>query len=169
MLRKAEQLYLDRLFKPIGKFFKPGMQVLDAGCGIGKDAEYLNRLGCRVTAIDLVCQPAHWPALSGLGIAMQEASAEALPFADATFDAVWAKDALHHMQNPLQALREFMRVVKPGCPVFLIEANRYNPLFYLHLTLLGNHQHFSRRRLRAMLDQIDPQHTLFLAESRCLP
>ena len=37
-----------------------------------------------------------------------------LPFADETFDVVIAKDSLHHFKDPLKALEEISRVLKPG-------------------------------------------------------
>jgi ubiquinone/menaquinone biosynthesis C-methylase UbiE len=39
--------------------------------------------------------------------------AESLPFPDATFDNVFSLGAINHVNDPLQALREMARVVKP--------------------------------------------------------
>jgi ubiquinone/menaquinone biosynthesis C-methylase UbiE len=169
MLRPSEQLYLDRIFRRVAPHLSAGAHVLDAGCGVGSDAEYLHEKGYRVTAIDIEAQPACWPALCARGIDCAQASAEALPYPDASFDAVWAKDALHHMEHPELALQEFRRVVRPGGKIVLIEANRYNPVFYLHLTCFGGHQHFTRGRFRRMLSKLDAGYDYGMLESRCLP
>lgn len=169
-----ERLYLDRLFRraegllPAGAL-RPGAAVLDVGCGIGRDAEYLRDRGFAVTALDVERHPGEWEGPAGRGIRFECASAEDLPYPDASFDAVWLKDALHHMLHPERALAEARRVVKAGGPVIVIEANRWNPVFYLHLTLLGGHQHFSRRRFRQLLGAAAAEYALARAESRCLP
>lgn len=167
-----ERLYLDRLFRRVESLLspgalRPGASVLDVGCGIGRDAEYLRDRGFAVTALDVERHPAEWNGLAGRGISFACASAEALPYPDHSFDAVWLKDALHHMQRPEAALAEARRVARG--PVIVIEANRWNPVFYLHLTLLGGHQHFSRRTFRRLLATVPGPCGIARAESRCLP
>lgn len=50
----------------------------------------------------------------GASLAMQAGDATGLPFADATFDVVTCQTVLIHLADPLAALREMRRVVKPG-------------------------------------------------------
>lgn len=168
-LRRNEKLYLERLLRRVHTHFPPGSRVLDAGCGEGQPAEALAALGCQVTAVDIEPHSADWARRGSQGIAFVQAKAEQLPFADSSFDAVWVKDAFHHMENPRQAMAELQRVARPGAPVVVVEANRCNPVFYVHLTLFGNHQHFSRRRFRRFLREADSEYRWYLAESRCLP
>jgi SAM-dependent methyltransferase len=59
-----------------------------------------------------------------------------LPFADHTFDAVNLGDVLEHMENPPAAIRELMRVTKPG-GVILISTPLKNGLFK-RVAALGN-------------------------------
>jgi SAM-dependent methyltransferase len=171
-LRPAERLYYQRLLRRVRHLFPAQGRVLDAGCGGGHVSEVLAEWGCQVTGIDIACQPAALERLQLGGGVFVEASAEALPFPDAQFDAALIKDAFHHMENPDKALRELRRVVRPGGPIVVIEANRFNPVFYLHLTLFGHHDHFTRRGLRRFLAPVEPAQSgpaYAMAESRCLP
>jgi ubiquinone/menaquinone biosynthesis C-methylase UbiE len=51
---------------------------------------------------------------AGVTIPSTEADAEALPYADDSFDLVVARGALHHVPDPLRALQEIRRVLEPG-------------------------------------------------------
>lgn len=55
--------------------------------------------------------------------------AEALPFADGAFDVVFCGNLLHHVEAPLDAVREMRRVATRY--VVLLEPNAINPLMYL--------------------------------------
>jgi SAM-dependent methyltransferase len=48
-----------------------------------------------------------------------------------------------------QALAEYHRVLKPGGSALIVEANRYNPIFYPHMTLALGHEHFTGARFGA--------------------
>lgn len=91
-----------------------GTRLLDAGCGAGLLALLASLRGARVTALD---------ASAGLlDIARQrlpagdvrEGDLEALPFADASFDAVTAVNSLFYAEDMAAAMRELVRVVRPG-------------------------------------------------------
>ncbi len=73
------------------------------------------------------------------------------------------------MEHPEKAMAESQRVTRPEGSIVVVEANRYNPVFYIHLTLLGDHQHYTQKALRKFLQQADPHYSYILAESRCLP
>src|SRR3954465_2984039 len=76
------------------------------------------RRGCRVTATDYVATlldgAARRAAADGLPIATQTADAEALPFGDASFDAVLSTFGVMFTPDPVRAGSELVRVCRPG-------------------------------------------------------
>jgi len=97
---------------------KPGDQVLDVACGTGNLALPAARAGGRVTGIDiapaLVVQLAARAAAEGLTLEAREGDAEALPFADDSFDTVVTMFGAMFAAHPQQAANELLRVTRPG-------------------------------------------------------
>jgi SAM-dependent methyltransferase len=139
----GELRYRLRCLEKLGHSFCGDESLLDAGCGDGGVARLLRERVQEVTAIDVEPSPA-WHDEPGLTFRVGDA--EALPFADSSFDLVHSKDSLHHMDAPERALAEYRRVTRPGGSVLIVEANRFNPVFYPHMTLALGHEHFTRRR-----------------------
>lgn len=99
----------------------PGMRLLDVGCGPGSITRGLAaRLAPgEVVGIDLsedalasARSEAREHGLSNLSY--QAASIYALPFADASFDVVFAHQVLQHLREPSSAMREMLRVLRPS-------------------------------------------------------
>lgn len=95
-----------------------GSRVLDIACGTGNTAIPLARAGAIVTGVDiatnLLQQARERAAAEGLTIAFDEGDAEALPYADASFDAVTTMFGAMFAPRPELVASEFARVVKPG-------------------------------------------------------
>ena len=93
---------------------RPGMLVLDVGCGMAGPAAWLRREhGCDTLGIDIMEENARAArALFGPGAALV-ARAGALPFYDAIFDAVWAVGAVEMFDDKAGAFAEAARVLKP--------------------------------------------------------
>jgi SAM-dependent methyltransferase len=107
--------------------FAKEKRVLDAGCGTGYGAEDLARAGAQVVAVDVA---AAWPAAGGQGPAPYccasycQASVEAMPFRDGSFDLVAAFEVIEHLRNWRAFLREARRVLAPQGLLLVSTPNR---------------------------------------------
>lgn len=139
----------EALVRPLGA----SAAVLDAGCGTGGLIRRLapRHPGWRWTGLDaspLACGFARTRVPTG--VAVEEATVERLPFADAVFDAVVSADVLYHVDDDLAALREFRRVLKPGGHVVLnVPAHRW--LFSYHDVAVHARRRYELRELREKL------------------
>lgn len=100
---------------------QPPGAALDVGAGMGVATYALARDGWRTTALepdasDLVGAGAikRLAAESGLHVDVVQEWGESLPFADATFDLVHARQVLHHARDLPRFCAELHRVLKPG-------------------------------------------------------
>jgi SAM-dependent methyltransferase len=102
---------------------QPAMRVLDVGCGPGTYLSGLLSLGARVVACDFssgMLQEALTAARRNrYSVDLARASAEALPFADASFARLMANHMLYHVPDIPRGLREMRRVVRPGGRIVL--------------------------------------------------
>lgn len=103
-----------------------GSQVLDLGCGAGHASFTAAEVVAQVTAYDLSAQMLEVVAKAarekGLNnIDTQQGYAEALPFADASFEVVISRYSAHHWHDVGQALREVKRVLKPGGTLIIMD------------------------------------------------
>jgi SAM-dependent methyltransferase len=91
-----------------------GTRLLDAGCGAGLLTLLASLRGAQGTAIDAA------PGLLAIarqrvpGADVREGDLEALPFSDDSFDAVVAVNSLFYAEDMGAAMRELVRVVRPG-------------------------------------------------------
>jgi SAM-dependent methyltransferase len=89
-----------------------GERILDLGCGDGQLTERIVAAGANVTGVD--ASPAMVAAARARGIAAEEGSAESLPFADGSFDAVFSNAALHWVRGQDAMMTEVRRVLRSG-------------------------------------------------------
>jgi SAM-dependent methyltransferase len=101
----------------------PGERVLDVGCGSGAVTRTLaQRVAPGGSAVGLDASTALLKVArelankAGLGaiIEFKDGDCRALPFPDASFDAVVAATTLSHVPDPRRALAEMVRVTRPG-------------------------------------------------------
>ena len=97
---------------------KTGAHLLDVGCGAGQLSLIAARAGARVTGCDIatnwLLQARRSAAAEGLTIVFEEGDAEALPYGDATFDAVVSLIGAMFAPRPELVAAELTRVCRPG-------------------------------------------------------
>jgi SAM-dependent methyltransferase len=145
--------YFDRLLSRLGLTEGAGRRALDMGCGDGLATAWLAAHGWIVRGEDVEAHPA-WPDLAAGGESRLEFRVrDAAAPGDGNFDLVLTKDMLHHASDPVAALRSLKGRLRPGGRLAVLECNRRNPIFYVHLTLMENHQHFTKGRLLGLLKE----------------
>jgi SAM-dependent methyltransferase len=124
----AGKLRWARRVQMLSGHLRPGMTILEIGCGTGYFTRELTRRGADIIAIDVS------PELLEIAKAKSSApnvryeiqNASALTYSDATFDSVVGSSVLHHLEIE-EALREIYRVLKPGGTIYFTEPNMLNP------------------------------------------
>ena len=99
----------------------PGMRLLDCGCGPGTIslgfAEVVapgHVVGTEIEAAQVALAREHAATRHVANASFEVADIYALPFEDASFDAVFLSAVLGNLQDPVRGLRETYRVLKPG-------------------------------------------------------
>ena len=113
-----------RTLQSHGEFFighlRDGMHVLDVGCGPGSitvgvaariGSGFVTGLDLSESQVELASQRAEETGVSN--VRFQTGNAYQLPFDDGQFDAVFCHALLEHLGEPVRAMREFLRVLKP--------------------------------------------------------
>ena len=102
----------------------PGQRVLDIGAGSGNVAIPAAQLGADVTASDLspdlLATGEAQAAAAGVSLTWEEADAENLPYADASFDVAVSCVGIMFAPHHQAAADELVRVVRPGGTIGLI-------------------------------------------------
>ena len=131
----AEQDRLIRQARFLGPWVQPGIDfaacatVLEVGCGVGAQMQVLLE---RFPALQIIGVDHSAEQLVRAGFVLREplaagqarlvrGSGYALPFADAAFDGAYVIWVLEHLAQPLAALREIRRVLRPGAALYCTE------------------------------------------------
>ncbi len=104
---------------------RPGMSLLDVGCGPGTITADLARVVApgRVVGIEPVEAPLAAARTLEADVTWEVADVYALPYEDASVDVVHAHQVLQHLTDPVAALREMRRVCRPGGLVAVRDAD----------------------------------------------
>lgn len=167
----------------------PGMRVLDAGCGYGRNLVYLLRAGCEVFALDADADGVdHVRQLSAAletGLPahnFQVGLIERMPFADALADVVLCNSVLHFARDEGHfdaMLAELWRVLRPGGLLFCRLGSRIGMRFQQvrdNIFLIGDGSEWflaDEEMLLGRTEQrnavlVDPLKTTVVQDYRCM-
>jgi len=133
------------------RFFSPveSHRLLDVGCGKGRYARVLLKQnpGARITGLDiseqmLLSVP---PGVNKVSAIMTD-----LPFADASFDGVYATESLEHAVDIERAISEMCRVLRSGGKLAIIDKNAEH---WGKLKTPAWERWFNRRELEKLLSR----------------
>jgi len=100
-----------------------GCRILDVGCGTGRWARRYKEFGLQVTGVDASPAMLQVAREQGTTVPLIVGEARCLPIASEIFDCVSDITVVQHISHPDQAraVREMMRVLKPGGSLILME------------------------------------------------
>lgn len=131
-------------------------KVLDVGCGNGyvlskyaKEGASVTGIDITETAIDLCKKRFEFMNLSG---DFRVANAELLPFEDNTFDCICSMGVLHHTPNPLKAIEEIYRVLKPNGRLIVMFYHKNSFYYRWKLKLLSL---ITKKSLSQLVNEFD--------------
>lgn len=107
---------------------RPRSSVLDVGCGFGLETVRLARIVGQAGHVfgidkstDFIAEAKKRAVAAGLAIDYRAGDAQALPYANQSFDAVRAERLLIYLKDWDKAVAEMKRVARPGAPLAFIE------------------------------------------------
>ena len=117
----------DFIFEKAGAFKG---RILEIDTGKGRFSLTLAQAGHSVVSIDISREE---QAIARLNlryfkvdkqVELRIESAESLSFEDANFDIIFSVNTIHHLSNPLRAVEELLRVIKPGGKIVLSDFSK---------------------------------------------
>jgi len=135
--------------------FAAGKEVLDVGCGTGYGTALLREVARAATGIDISAQALRWARKRYPGVTFLSMNAEALEFADGSFDFVFSSENFEHLRDHARHLQEVRRVLRPGGWFFL---GTPNPEMYVGVHNRYHTHEFTYAELntglRAVFDEV---------------
>lgn len=142
---------------------RPGLRILDVGCGAGATAVDFSANGW-VCACDRSLHALRFVGERGVASRVA-ADGPQLPFRDGSFDVVLAFDVLEHVTDDAGFLRELARVLAPG-GALAIHVPAWPSLWSHHDEVLEHKRRYTRRSLQALLGA-SPLRTAYMGWASC--
>ena len=135
----VQEGYVDREAAAVAGFFMPylksGMTLLDCGCGPGAVTLGLAEAVAPGQAMGIDLEPSMVERAIAItrerrvdNVSFRTADMLELPFPDGSFDTAFTSSALEHVDDPVRALGEIFRVLKPGGSVGVASTDWGEPL-----------------------------------------
>ncbi len=132
---------VDQIIQPLN--LTRQSRVLDIGCCSGNAGLYvIKSTGCDVLGMDITEEFVRHCKIKAV-----HGDAHQLPFGDESFDAVYMLHVIAHLQNPVAALQEARRVLKPGGRMAIVTPNRNFVYAMKVLNYLGIIKHIPDRTM----------------------
>jgi arsenite methyltransferase len=138
-------------------YLRPEMTVADVGSGTGFIAAGLAPLVQKVFVLDgspAMLEVARKNLSSFQNVEYHMADGQSLPLPDGSMDAVFANMYLHHCTDPLAAIREMVRILKPGGRLVITDMDAH-PYEWLKKELTDEWMGFEREQMRAWYQEVD--------------
>ncbi|MFT5679662.1 MAG: MoaA/NifB/PqqE/SkfB family radical SAM enzyme/SAM-dependent methyltransferase [Myxococcota bacterium] len=128
-----------------------GGRILDAGCGIGLDSEWLVESGRQVVAIDASAGMVAQTRARLPDVAVHHLPIQRLGGLSETFDGAISDFGVINCLDPTEAAAALADCLRPGAPVVVVPMPRLNPAWMLY-RLLAGHPRDALSRLRRRVD-----------------
>lgn len=159
-LEAIDRSFLDHVARLLPPHRLKDARVLDLGCGPGQILIMMKQRwpGMQITGLDagpaMIEKARRDTAAAGLEIAYEvlrvgPSGQTRLPYKDGHFDLVTCNSVIHHLNDPVGALDEMVRVAKPDGAVLVRDLQRPRFLlpYALHVRVFGRHYEGEMRRL----------------------
>ena len=132
-------------------FLEKKGKLVDLGCGRGDMLKAFKKIGFQVEGVDL--SPSSIELNKPIPVKLSNLASENLPYETGSFDFVFSKSVIEHIEEPTLLIKESFRILKPGGKsIFLTPSWRHNSWgpFYLDHTHVTPFTQFSLNNLLKM-------------------
>lgn len=154
--RDGQQRRLEMILRAAGHRIQGN--ILENGCGVGMYVEHLAPFGGKVFGLEYDFERAAEAGIRSPGIV--NAAGEYLPYPDSSFDLILSHEVLEHVADDVLAVREMLRVIKPGGRMVIFCPNRGYPFethgIYWHGKYSFGNKPFINYLPRAWRDRLAP-------------